>query len=74
MASVSWDPVRSWVDWAAEDRGEAHTFLAEGTGHGNFTAYHERFGHPWKPHHNCGPSTLDQKATAGTPAGKSRSG
>ncbi|KLU91757.1 hypothetical protein MAPG_10706 [Magnaporthiopsis poae ATCC 64411] len=53
MAAITWDQKRSWVDWAQETRGEAHTFLAEGTGHGNFKSYHERFNHPWDPRQDC---------------------
>ncbi|KLU91758.1 hypothetical protein MAPG_10707 [Magnaporthiopsis poae ATCC 64411] len=53
MAAVSWDQKRSWVDWAPKTRGETHTFLAEGTGHGNFQSYHRRFHHQWDPRQDC---------------------
>ncbi|KAL8287932.1 hypothetical protein RB600_003726 [Gaeumannomyces tritici] len=45
---VAWGTVARW-----ERRGQLHTYLAEGTGHGNFEAYHKRFNHPPSDHWWC---------------------
>ncbi|KAL8303395.1 hypothetical protein RB601_003577 [Gaeumannomyces tritici] len=65
---VKWDPRGSWegklhgMDSSSkltrdpalvEGRGQMHTLLAEGSGHGNFESYHLRFNHPPSPEWFC---------------------
>ncbi|KAL8296098.1 hypothetical protein RB600_001542 [Gaeumannomyces tritici] len=68
FAHVKWDPKCSWErgfhgmsraerttrDPAlVEGRGQLHTLMAEGSGHGNFESYHVRFNHPPSPDWFC---------------------
>ncbi|KAL8396609.1 hypothetical protein RB594_008475 [Gaeumannomyces avenae] len=49
---VNWDPKYTW-ETTPEGRGKLHTFLAEGSGHGNFESYHKRFNHLWTQAWHC---------------------
>ncbi|EJT69202.1 hypothetical protein GGTG_13311 [Gaeumannomyces tritici R3-111a-1] len=68
FAHVKWDPRCSWEKGLhgmsraerttrdpvlVEGRGQLHTLLAEGSGHGNFEFYHSRFNHPPSPDWFC---------------------
>ncbi|KAL8299201.1 hypothetical protein RB594_003652 [Gaeumannomyces avenae] len=52
---VRWDPKCSWEKGLKDvtGRGQMHTILAEGSGHGNFGSYHTRFKHPPTPNWYC---------------------
>ncbi|KAL8299245.1 hypothetical protein RB593_010273 [Gaeumannomyces tritici] len=52
FSEVQWDPRHSW-EGVLRGRGELHTLLAEGSGHGNFLTYHERFRHEPGPNWDC---------------------